>query len=98
MTEDQIRTLTECDQRSKSNQHRLDKMEQNYEALNRLTISVETMGVKLGDLDKTMQKLDTRMEEQESKPGKRWDGLVTTLIGVIVGAVMAVVFTHIGLT
>ena len=56
------------------------------------------MGVKLGNLDKTVQKLDDRMEEQESKPAKRWDGLVTTLIGVIVGAVMAVVFTHIGLT
>lgn len=98
MNEEQIRTLTECDQRSKSNTHRLDKLEQNYEALNRLTVSVETMGVKLGNLDKTMQKLDARMEEQESKPGKRWDGLVTTLIGVIVGAVMAVVFSHIGLT
>ncbi len=97
MNEEQIRTLTECDQRSKSNMHRLDKLEQNYEALNRLTVSVETMGVKLGNLDKTMQKLDARMEEQEAKPGKRWDGLVTTLIGVIVGAVMAVVFTHIGL-
>lgn len=97
MNEEQIKTLTECDQRSRSNTHRLDKLEQNYEALNRLTVSVETMGVKLGNLDKTMQKLDARMEEQESKPGKRWDGLVTTLIGVIVGAVMAVVFTHIGL-
>lgn len=97
MNEEQIKTLTECDQRSRSNTHRLDKLEQNYEALNRLTVSVETMGVKLGNLDKTMQKLDARMEEQESKPAKRWDGLVTTLIGVIVGAVMAVVFSHIGL-
>jgi hypothetical protein len=97
MNEEQIITLTECDQRSRSNTHRLDKLEQNYEALNRLTVSVETMGVKLGNPDKTMQKLDARMEEQESKPGKRWDGLVTTLIGVIVGAVMAVVFSHIGL-
>ena len=97
MNEEQIRTLTEVDQRSKSNTHRLDKLEQNYEALNRLTVSVETMGVKLGNLDKTMQKLDARMEEQEAKPAKRWDGLVTTLIGVLVGAVMAVVFTQIGL-
>lgn len=98
MNEEQIKTLTEVDQRSRSNTHRLDKLEQNYEALNRLTVSVETMGVKLANLDKTMQKMDARMEEQEAKPGKRWDGLVTTLIGVIVGAVMAVVFTHIGLT
>lgn len=97
MNEEQIRILTECEQRSKANQHRLDKLEQNYEALNRLTVSVETMGVKLGNMDETMKKLDTRLEEQESKPGKRWDGLVTTLIGVIVGAVMAVVFSHIGL-
>ena len=97
MNEEQIRALTECEQRSKSNQRRLDKLEQNYEALNRLTVSVETMGVKLASLDKTMQKLDARMGEQESKPGKRWDGLVTTLIGVIVGAVMAVVFSQVGL-
>lgn len=98
MNEEQIKTLTEVDQRSRSNTHRLDKLEQNYEALNRLTVSVETMGVKLSNMDETMKKMDTRLEEQESKPGKRWDGLVTTLIGVIVGAVMAVVFTHIGLT
>ena len=97
MNEEQIRILTECDQRSRSNTHRLDKLEQNYEALNRLTVSVETMGVKLARLDRTMQKLDARMGEQEAKPGRRWDGLVTTLIGVIVGAVMAVVFSQVGL-
>lgn len=97
MNEEQIRILTECDQRSRSNTHRLDKLEQNYEALNRLTVSVETMGVKLASLDRTMQKLDARMGEQEAKPGRRWDGLVTTLIGVIVGAVMAVVFSQVGL-
>ena len=97
MSEDQLRTLTEVDQRSRANARRLDKLEQNYEALNRLTVSVETMGVKLASLDKTMQKLDARMEEQEARPGRRWDGLVTTLIGVLVGAVMAVVFSRIGL-
>ena len=97
MNEDQIKTLTECEQRSKSNTHRLDKLEQNYEALNRLTVSVETMGVSLKNMDQSMQKLDARMGEMESKPGKRWDDLVKTVIGIVVGALLALAFTHIGI-
>lgn len=97
MNEDQIKTLTECEQRSKSNTHRLDKLEQNYEALNRLTVSVETMGVSLKNMDQSMQKLDARMGEMESKPGKRWDDLVKTVIGIVVGALLTLAFTHIGI-
>ena len=98
MNEDQIRQLTECDQRSKSNTHRLDKLEENYEVLNKLVTSVEVMGTNLKNMDSTLQKLDQRVEAQESKPARRWDDLVKTVIGIVVGAVLALVFAHIGIT
>ena len=97
MTEEQIRILTECEQRSKSNTHRLDKLEAATEALNKLAVSVEVMGTNLKNMDQTMQKLDARMGEMESKPGKRWEDLVKVVIGIVVGALFALAFTHIGI-
>ena len=97
MNEEQIRILTECEQRSKSNTHRLDKLEASTEALNKLAVSVEVMGTNLKNMDITLQKLDKKVEEQEAKPGKRWDDLVKTVIGIVVGALLALAFTHMGI-
>lgn len=97
MNEDQVRTLVECDQRSKSNTHRLDRLEANWEALNKLAVSVETMGVNIANMDKTIQKLDKKVEEQEAKPGKRWEAVAEKAILVIVGAVIAYMLSKIGM-
>ena len=91
------RRLTEVDQRCKSNTRRLDKMEGALDALNKLATSVEVMTHKITDMDSSLQKLDARVEAQESKPGKRWDSLVSTIIGIVVGAIMALVFSKIGI-
>lgn len=97
MNEEQIRILTECDQRSKSNTHRLDKLEQSTEALTKLAVSVEVMGTNLKNMDATLQKLDKKVEEQEARPGKRWEDLVKTVIGIVVGALLAMAMSRMGI-
>lgn len=97
MNDDQIKMLVEADQRSKSNTHRLDKLEEQWEVLNKLAVSVEKMGINLATMDKTIQKLDAKVEEQEMKPGKHWEALVEKVIFLFVGAVAAYVFSHLGL-
>lgn len=97
MNDDQIKMLVEADQRSKSNTHRLDKLEEQWEVLNKLAVSVEKMGINLATMDKTIQKLDAKVEEQEAKPGKRWEALVEKVVFLFVGAVAAYVFARIGL-
>ena len=97
MNDEQIKMLVEADQRSKSNTHRLDKLEEQWEVLNKLAVSVEKMGINLATMDKTIQKLDAKVEEQEQKPGKRWEALVEKVIFLFVGAVAAYVFSHMGL-
>ena len=51
MNEDQIRILTECDQRSKSNTHRIDKLEETTDAVYKLATSVEVMGTNIKNMD-----------------------------------------------
>lgn len=97
MNDEQIKMLVEADQRSKSNTHRIDKLEEQWEVLNKLAVSVEKMGINLATMDKTIQRLDAKVEEQEAKPGKRWEALVEKVVFLFVGAVAAYVFSRIGL-
>jgi len=96
VNDEQLKMLVECEQRSKSNTHRLDKLEQQWEVLNKLAVSVEKMGINLATMDKTIQKLDAKVEEQEAKPGKRWEAVVEKVIMLLVAAVAGYVFSQIG--
>lgn len=97
MNEDQLKTLVECEQRSKSNTHRIDKLEANYEALRNLTTSVEVMASKLDTMSENLKAFSAKVEEQAAKPGKRWETVVEKVILLIVGGFVAFLLTKIGL-
>lgn len=98
MNEDQIKTLVECEQRSKSNTKRIDRLEENYDALNKLTTSVEVMATKMDTMSQSLDQVNARLSEQESKPGKRWEAVVEKIIFLVIGAIVAYVFARIGLS
>ena len=97
MNEEQIKTLVECDQRSKSNTKRIDKLEANYEALNKLTTSVEVLATKVDTMNENLNEVRDKVDEQTAKPGKRWEAIVEKVIFLVVGAVVAFLFAKIGL-
>lgn len=98
MNEDQLKTLVECEQRSKSNTKRIDRLEENYDALNKLTTSVEVMATKMDTMSQSLDQVNARLSEQESKPGKRWEAVVEKIIFLVIGAVVAYIFARIGLS
>lgn len=98
MNEDQLKTLVECEQRSKSNTKRIDRLEENYDALNKLTTSVEVMATKMDTMSQSLDQVNARLSEQESKPGKRWEAIVEKVIFLVIGAVVAYIFARIGLS
>ena len=98
MNEDQLKTLVECEQRSKSNTKRIDRLEENYDALNKLTTSVEVMATKMDTMSQSLDQVNARLSEQESKPGKRWEAVVEKVIFLVIGAIVAYVFARIGLS
>ena len=98
MNDEQLKTLVECEQRSKSNTKRIDRLEENYDALNKLTTSVEVMASKMDSMSKSLDKVNTRLSEQEAKPGKRWEAVVEKVIFLVIGAVIAFLFAKLGLS
>lgn len=97
MNEEQLKTLVECEQRSKSNTYRIDKLEKQYEVLNKLTTSVEVMATKLETMNTSLKEVSEKVSEQAAKPGKRWEAIAEKAILVIVGAVVAYFLSKVGM-
>lgn len=97
MTDEQNRMLIEIEQRTKSNTHRIDKLEQSTECLHKIATSVEGMAIKLGYVGDTVDRLNGKVEELESKPARRYEQLVTNAIWAIIAAVITYALTHVGL-
>lgn len=91
------RRLTEVEERSKSNSHRLDKLEESTEAINRLATSMEVMAERQEQVVETVGKLDTKVTALEEKPAKRWDALMDKILWAIAAAFIGFVLARLGL-
>lgn len=91
------RRLTEVETRSKSNSHRLDKLEESTEAINRLATSMEVMAERQEQVVETVGKLDTKVTLLEEKPAKRWDSLMDKVIWAVAAALIGFVLARLGL-
>ena len=91
------RRLTEVETRSKSNSHRLDKLEESTEAINRLATSMEVMAERQEQVVETVGKLDTKVTLLEEKPAKRWDALVDKIVWAVAAALIGFVLAQLGL-
>lgn len=91
------RRLTEVEQRSISNTHRLDKLEESPEAINRLATSMEVMAERQEKVVETVDKLDSKVTALESKPAKRWDDLVDKAVWLVASALIGYALAHLGL-
>ena len=96
--------LTEVEGRSKSNTHRIDKLEESTEAINRLATSMEVMvaeqkhqTTEVAQIKTNIAKLDSKVETIEQKPAKRWDAVVEKTILVVVTAIVTLLLSRLGL-
>lgn len=80
--------LAETEARSKSNTHRIDKLEQSTEAINRLAPSVEVMATKQDPMNDNLDKIAGKVEQIEAEPGKRWKSVVEKVTLLVVAAVV----------
>ena len=89
--------LERVDQRSKSNSHRLDELERDHQALNRLVTAVEVMATKQEGMGKSLDTLVGKVEALEAEPAKKWRFVVEKAIYIVVAAVVGYALAHMGL-
>lgn len=86
MDDNDIRTLTETESRSKSNQHRLDTLEGKMDALNSLATSVAQMVVEQKHMTEELKSLKLDLKAMEKVPSQRWNKVIDAIIAALVAA------------
>lgn len=88
--------LTEVEERSKSNTHRLDEMEKRQDNLDELVGTVKVLAVREETVENTVKEIKTDVKNLTGKAGQRWENMVSQIITIIVAAIAGFILAQIG--
>ena len=88
--------LTEVEERSKSNTHRLDEMEKRQDNLDELVGTVKVLAVREENVENDVKEIKSDVKSLTSKPGQRWDNLLNQIITILVAAVAGFILAKFG--
>ena len=89
--------LTEVDQRSKSNTHRIDELEKRVDENDKLVNAVCGLQKDMEYTKSDVSEIKKDVKTLTDKPARRWDGVVEKIILVVVAAVVAFLLAKVGL-
>jgi len=78
--------LTELEQREKSNQHRIDELEQSGELLHRMVTSLEVLATRQENMSEKVERIDSKVTKLEEEPTRRWQDMLRYGIASLVSA------------
>lgn len=84
------------DENSRQN-HRIGKLEDVFEKINELTLSVREMTTTMASMQQELQKQGKRLEDIEKEPADKWKALKRTVLTVLVTAVLTYLLSTAGL-
>lgn len=88
--------LTEVEERSKSNTHRLDEMEKRQDNLDDLVSVVKVLAVREENVENDVKEIKSDVKSLTSKSGQRWDSMIDKIIVTIVAAIAGFILAKIG--
>lgn len=91
------RRLADVEARARSNTRRLDKVEEQTEAINNLAASMAAMTERVSNTGDKVDVLVDDVQSLKDKPGKRWENLVDKALWAFAAAVIAYILAHLGL-
>lgn len=81
--------LTAVEEKAARNEGRIKNLEAEQSALHQLATSVAVMTEQLKTMNQNVDDLTGKVDALESRPGKRWEGLVDKLLSALAGAFLA---------
>lgn len=99
---EQFRDLMEAEnevlkQENDRQNHRIASLEQSVREISNLTASVQDLATNMKSMLKEQEKQGKRLELLEGRDGEKWRKAMAYIGTAILGAVLAIIFTKIGL-
>ena len=95
---DHERRLTEVEERSKSNSHRLNDVEKRQDNLDELVGTVKVLAVREKQVEADVKEIKGDVKSLTGKPAQKWETLVSETIKIFVGVVIGLIIAKIGLS
>lgn len=89
--------LTEVEERTKSNSHRIDDLEKRQDNLDELVGTVKVLAVREENVETDVKEIKNDVKSLTNKSGQRWDGLVDKIIMTIVAAIVGFFLAKFGM-
>lgn len=89
--------LTVVEDRSKSNQHRIEEIEKRQDNLDDLVSTVKVLADREERVEGDVKEIKSDVKALNEKPAKKWDGLVDKIILTIAAAVIGFLLSKIGM-
>ena len=89
--------LTEVEERTKSNTHRIDDLEKRQDNLDELVGTVKVLAVREENVETDVKEIKNDVKSLTNKSGQRWDGLVDKIIMTIVAAIVGFILAKFGI-
>ena len=83
--------------RSKSNEHRIEDLEKRQDNLDELVSTVKVLANREENVENDVKEIKADVKALNEKPAKKWDGLVDKIILTIVAAVIGFLLSKIGM-
>ena len=80
--------LVEAEQRGKSNQHRIDALERNQQAIQDMALSIRELATQMKQMKEDQAQISGRLAVIEQKPAKRLEGIVGAILSALAGALV----------
>ena len=85
-------TLAEQGKEIGSLKHRMNDVEQVVSVVHQLAQEMVGLTKEVGFMNRNLAQLTGKVNDLESIPKKRWEGILTALIGAIIGAIVTYCF------
>ena len=89
--------LTEVEDRSKSNSHRLDDLAKRQDNFDELVGTVKALAVREENVETDVKEIKSDVKSLTQKPGQRWDALMDKIILTIAAAVIGFILAKLGI-
>lgn len=89
--------LTEVEDRSKSNSHRLDDLAKRQDNFDELVGTVKSLVVREENVENDVKEIKSDVKSLTQKPGQKWDSLMDKIILTIAAAVVGFILAKLGI-
>ncbi len=89
--------LTQVEQRSKSNTHRIDELAKEQKALKELATSVALMTQEQKDIREDLSEVKKDVKTLTNLPAKRWNDVVEKLVWLVLGGAVTALLVQAGI-